>query len=186
MKFIGNDREKQLILNMQQGDHKAMKIAYDRYAGYLTAVCSRYVLDPEDVRDILQDSFIKIFTHIGQYEFRENASLKSWMTRIVVNESLKFLQKSSRYCFIEKVDEYPELPDAELNTTEIPFAQMQEMIRALPVGYRTVFNLYVFERKSHQEIATLLNIKENSSASQFHRAKNLLAMQIKKQLNHAT
>ena len=73
----------------------------------------------------------------------------------------------------------PEISDEdETDFEEIPASAILEMIQALPPGYRTVFNLYVFEEKSHKEIASILNITENTSASQLHRAKNILARQI--------
>jgi len=182
---IGSGNEDELIRRMQQGDHRAMRVAYGLYAGYLTSVCSRYIVDPEDVRDILQDSFIKIFSGIGGYEKRDNASLKSWMTKIVVNEALKFIKRNDRFSFIEKPDNMPDAPDVDIEVDGIPFSVMLDMIRRLPANYRAVFNLFVFERKSHKEIAALLNIKENTSASHFHRAKAILARNIKQHLASA-
>lgn len=104
------------------------------------------------------------------------------MTRIVVNAALKSLRGSGRLSYVE------ELPDREQEDLEtlpqVPPAILADMIKALPDGYRTVFNLFVFEKKSHKEIAELLGIKENSSASQFFRARALLARQIKDYLKH--
>jgi RNA polymerase sigma-70 factor (ECF subfamily) len=95
----------------------------------------------------------------------------------VVNDSLKALKASSRLSF---VDDLPDVPDEnEPSLPQVPPAVVQEMIKALPDGYRTVFNLYVFEKKSHREIASLLGIKEDSSASQFFRARAMLAKNIK-------
>lgn len=172
--------EETLVLQMLRGDRKAMHTAYNRYVGYLTAVCSRYVVVSEDVRDVLQDSFIKIFQNISQYKPRENASLKSWMTKIVVNESLKFLKSGERFSFIERTEQLPDFPDYESDMEDIPFEAMQQMIKELPDNYRTVFNLFVFERKSHREIAQMLNIKENTSSIHLYRAKAMLA----KKINH--
>lgn len=180
---LGRTSEDDLVKRMQQGDHVALRTSYDLFAGYLTAVCSRYVVNPEDVKDVLQDSFIKIFSAIGTYRKQENASLKSWMTKIVVNESLKFIKRSDRFRFMENTDEVPDVPDSEIEVDGIPFEQLLELIKQLPPNYRTVFNLFVFERKSHREIAALLNITENTSASHFHRAKASLAKSIKHHLS---
>ncbi|TGX80430.1 RNA polymerase sigma factor [Palleniella muris] len=182
MKHIGSDNEMELIRRMQSGDHSAMRTVYEKCAGYLTAVCSRYVVDSEDVRDVLQDSFVKIFSGIGNFRIMENGSLKSWMTRIVVNESLKFIRRRNIFSFIDTVEDIPDSPDVELETDGIPFQVIQEMIQSLPVGYRTVFNLVVFEKKSHKEIAAMLGIKEGTSASQFHRAKAMLAEKVSQHL----
>lgn len=175
--------ETELIHRIQNSDQKAMKIVYDKYVAYLTAVCSRYVVNFEDVRDILQNSFIKIFSSINKYKQQENASLKSWMTRIVVNDSLKFLKKNEHLKFLESVETYPDIPSDEIETDCIPYVVMRQMISQLPSGYRTVFNLFVFEKRSHKEIADMLGIKENTSASQFYKAKKLLATKIKQYQN---
>ena len=116
---------------------------------------------------------------MDKFEYRGEGSLRAWASRIVVNESLKFLKKNEKQNLIEQEENIPDIPDdEEPDTAEVSAEVIQEMIRQLPVGYRTVFNLYVFENKSHREIAELLHIKEDSSASQFHRAKNILAKQI--------
>lgn len=171
--------EKKLTKLLKKRDSSAMKALYCQYAEYLTAVCSRYVIDTEDVRDILHDSFIKIFTSIEKFEYREVGSLKAWMTRIVVNDSLKFLKQNDRFTNIQDENDFPgAADDSEPDTDTVPASAIQKMIRQLPTGYRTVFNLYVFEEKSHKEIAEILNIKEDTSASQLHRAKSMLAKQI--------
>jgi RNA polymerase sigma-70 factor (ECF subfamily) len=134
------------------------------------------------VKDILQDAFISVFSRIGDFEFRGEGSLRAWMTRIVVNGALKSLRGSGRLSYVE---ELPDREEEELDSLPaVPPKVLAEMIKALPDGYRTVFNLFVFEKKSHKEIAQLLGIKENSSASQFFRARALLARQIKEYLKH--
>ena len=153
-----------------------MRMLYDRYVGYLTAVCGRYVPDDDDVKDILQEAFIKVFQTIGRFEYRGEGSLKAWLTRIVVNDSLKSLRKKKP---LPLPDPLPELADAEPEFDKVPLPVIQQMIRELPDGYRTVFNLFVFEDKTHKEIASMLGIKENSSASQLFHAKALLARRIK-------
>ena len=171
--------ELELVRKIQNGDSTAMQTLYCDHVEFLTAVCARYISTDEDLHDVLQDSFIKILTSIDKFEYRDEGSLRAWMTRIVVNESLKFLKQKLRIEFVEYDQNIPESVDDEPETENIPPSVIQEMIRKLPDGYRTVFNLYVFENKSHKEIASLLNIKEKTSSSQFHRAKNMLAKLIK-------
>ena len=154
-----------------------MKTLYGQYVGYLTAVCARYIPDDDEVKDILQEAFIKIFQSMGRFTWRGEGSLKAWMTRIVVNDSLKALRRKKPLPLSETLTETADEEEPAFDA--VPLAVMQEMIRRLPDGYRTVFNLYVFEDKSHREIASLLGIKENSSASQLHHAKALLARWIK-------
>lgn len=178
--MIEEEQEQELLQQILHGNTMAMKKFYTFYSGYLTAVCSRYISDKDDIKDILQESFIKIFKVIANFEYKGAGSLKAWSTRIVVNESLKFLKRQEKL----DIDNRPvwDLPDIveeeDPNLDEIPTSVILDMIRLLPAGYRTVFNLYIFEQKSHKEIASILEITENTSASQLHRAKNLLAKQI--------
>lgn len=178
---IISDDEICLISRVKSGDASAMRSLYDRYVRYLTVTCARYIDDDENVRDILQDSFVKIFSTIGKFDYRGTGSLRAWMARIVVNEALQFLRKDSRLQFSTINSSTPETPEDDANdsTDDIPMPVLMEMIRKLPDGYRTVFNLYVFEDKSHKEIASILGIREDTSASQYHRAKAALMKQIK-------
>ena len=157
-----------------------MRLFYDRYAGYLTALCLRYVPDRADVKDILQDAFVNMFAAADKFEYRGAGSLKAWASRIVVNGALKSLRRRGRLLPMEEI---PDLPEEELPARlDVPPEVVQRFICELPDGYRTVFNLFVFEKKSHREIAALLGIKEDSSASQYFRARALLARQIKQYL----
>lgn len=157
-----------------------MRQFYERYADYLTAVCSRYIPDKADVKDVLQESFVKVFASLDRFEYRGEGSLKAWTSRIVVNTALKSLRKSGRLRYLEELPDVPEESAPEVD--RVPAPVLQQFIRSLPDGYRTVFNLFVFEKKSHREIAALLGIKEDSSASQFFRARALLARKIKQYL----
>ncbi|OJR84403.1 RNA polymerase subunit sigma, partial [Escherichia coli] len=134
----------------------------------------------DDVKDVMQNSFIKIFNAIGSFEYKGVGSLKAWTTRLIINESLKFLRDTTKIEFPTLVDDLVEVvEEEEPNLDEIPESEILELIRSLPDGYRMVFNLYVFEKKSHKEIGRLLEIGESSSASQFHRAKKILMQKIK-------
>lgn len=174
----GNElTELELLKLARSGNPSGARKLYERYVGYLTAVCSRYVVDRDVVKDILQEAFIKIFNGLDSFEYRGEGSIKAWATRIVVNDSLKSLKASSKLVF---TDQFPDEPDEDLpSLPNISASAIQEMIKALPDGYRTVFNLYVFEKKSHKEIASMLGIKEDSSASQFFRARTQLAKNVK-------
>lgn len=171
--------EKMLLHLITGGDENATAMLYRQYVRYLTAVCSRYIRSDEDVKDVLQDSFLKIFSYIQSFEYRGEGSLKGWMTRILLNETLKFIKRNSRFDFVELSNDNINLPYEEPQMEGVSSSVIHQMIRSLPDGYRTIFNLYVIEEKSHREIADLLNIKESTSASQLHRAKAILAAKIK-------
>ena len=167
----------QLLEALRRKDPTGTRAFYDRYVGYLTAVALRYVPDQSAVKDILQDAFIRMIDAADRFEYRGEGCLKSWACRIVVNGALKTLRGQGKLQYVEDLPDVPEEEDVPVQ--KVPAAMLQRMIQELPDGYRTVFNLYVFEKKSHREIAGLLGIKEDSSASQFFRARAQLARQIK-------
>lgn len=173
--------EEYMVSAAQSGNADAMKALYARHIRLLTALCSRYLPDADDVKDVLQDSFLKIFASLDSFEYRGQGSLKGWMTKIVLNEALKFIKRNTRLDMIplseadSGIAENDE-PDLDGISADV----IHRLIGELPTGYRTIFNLYVFEEKSHKEIAAILSIKESTSASQLHRAKALLADKIKR------
>lgn len=171
------ETEKSLLEAILQGKRTAMRRLYERYSGYAMAVGLRYIADRDAVQDVLQDSFVKVFAAINGFSYRGEGSLKAWVMRIVANESLNYLKQNQRLQF---VDEMPDVADEDekVDVKNIPMSVVMQMIQQLPAGYRTVFNQFVFEEKSHREIALDLGIKESTSASQYFRAKNLLAKMI--------
>lgn len=177
--MIANSSEEALIGQIRSGDENAMRLMYSRYIRYLTAVCSRYISNDEDIRDTLQNTFLNAFSSLDAYEFRGEGSLKAWLSRILLNEIIKFEKQNQKYDFIELDSTTMDTPDEDPDSMSVPPAVIYQMIRELPDGYRTIFNLYVIEEKSHREIAQLLGIKESSSASQLHRAKAMLAEKIR-------
>ena len=157
---------------------------YTLYAGGLAAVCSRYIPNKEDQKDVMQNALVSIFTHIRDFEYRGPGSLRAWATRVLVNEALTFLRLQHRQEWKELDDGIAEEPEADdPPLSDVPPEVIHSMVSQLPTGYRTVLNLYVFEDLSHREIARLLGIRERSSASQLSRAKNLLAKMITDYLN---
>ncbi len=174
MSILPTDKEQHILQQFKRNYNSAMDLLYAEYAGYLTAVCARYIAGDDDMKDVLQEALIKIFTQIGSFEYRGKGSLKAWMTRIVVNESLQFLRRSKKDEVLIDT-EPPDIPEEDPDTDGLNAEEMTDIIRSLPDGYRMVFNLYVIEGKSHKEIAQILNIKPDTSASQLHRAKNILA-----------
>ena len=107
--------------------------------------------------------------------------MKAWLTRVVVNESLHFLRDNDSSVFVDKDLDLPDIVVDDPDIDSLSIAQITDTILKLPSGYRAVFNLFVMEGKTHKEIARLLNIKPDTSASQFHKAKNMLARMLKGQ-----
>lgn len=151
----------------------------------MLAVCYRYVCDIDEAHDVLHDGFIKIFSN---FTFRGECSLVTWMTRVMMTQAIDYLRRKQRFNQLIVSDtQLPDMAD-EADVAESGSRLSEEIlmqfVAELPDGCRTVFNLYVFEEKSHKEIARLLHIKEHSSTSQLHRAKNLLAKRIKEYTEH--
>lgn len=181
MHHIGYSNDEQRLAELiRRGDNAAMREFCSLYVPHLKAICTRYVTDSDDASDVLQETLISIVTHISDFHYLGQGSLKAWATRIAVNESLNYIRRNRRQeltlqeQYIDDIAEEEEDPPIE----DIPPEVIQQMVRQLPTGYRTVFNLYVFEDKSHQEIAQLLGTSVKTSISQLHKAKNLLAQMI--------
>ena len=178
--FRKEAEEERWLRKALDGDNTAIEWIYRKHVRYLSALCSRYITEDEDIRDVLQESFIKIFTSLGSFKYRGEGSLKAWMAKITLNETLKFVRNNSRLPIDSIDDKDTNIADGDsMETEDIPTDVLHKFIRELPDGYRTVFNLYVIDDKSHKEIAQLLGIKENTSASQLHKAKSMLAQKIK-------
>lgn len=172
--------EEELSDLCKQGDNRARRELYERYAGVLMAICLRYVADKSTAEDVLHDGFIRIYQSMERFSYLGEGSLKAWLSRVMTNEALGYLRKQSVRMQQEvDSDELPDMPDDDDEMNDIPQSVLMDFIRQLPEGYRTVFNLYVFEEKSHKEIASLLGITEHTSSSQFYRAKCLLMKKIK-------
>lgn len=178
--FRKETEEERWLRKALDGDNTAIEWIYRKHVRYLSALCSRYITEEEDIKDVLQESFIKIFTSLDSFKYRGEGALKAWMAKITLNETLKFVRNNSRLPIDSIDDKDMNIADGDsMETEDIPTDVLHQFIRELPDGYRTVFNLYVIDDKSHKEIAQLLGIKENTSASQLHKAKSMLAQKIK-------
>ena len=173
--------EEELIEGCKKGDNSARHNLYQIYAGGLMAICIRYISDREQAQDILHDGFLKIFHSFHQFTYRGEGSLKAWLSRIIANQALEYLRQCKH---TEQEIPLEDIP-AELTPTEsdedlnkIPQEVLMRFICELPKGYRTVLNMFVFEEKSHREIAKVLGISEHTSSSQLFRAKTLLAQKV--------
>lgn len=178
--FRKETEEERCLRKALDGDNTATEWIYRKHVRYLSALCSRYITEDEDIKDVLQESFIKIFTSLDSFKYSGEGSLKAWIAKITLNETLKFVRNNSRLPIDSIDDKDTNIADGDsMETEDIPTDVLHQFIRELPDGYRTVFNLYVIDDKSHKEIAQLLGIKENTSASQLHKAKSMLAQKIK-------
>ena len=172
------ETELQLLNAIKSGEREAKRRLYERYSGYAMATALRYVPDPDEVRDVMQDSFVRILTTIDRFSYRGEGSLKAWVTSIVTHRAIDHIKEHERIVFVEHLTNEPETEE-EPDVGRVPPDVLTRLIGQLPAGCRTVLNLYVFEQLPHKEIARLLGVKPETSAAQYSRAKKTLARLIK-------
>ena len=185
------ETEGQLLEAIRNGERAALRRLYERYADYAMAIGLRYIPERDEVRDVLQDSFVKILTSIHQFSYQGEGSLKAWVSRIVSHRAVDYLREHQRFVLVSGIPDEADDTVADNYLTGaseampegVPPDVLLEMIGQMPANYRTVLNLFVFEGRSHREIAQLMDIKESTSASLFFRAKRMLARMIKEYLN---
>ncbi|MBN8822864.1 MULTISPECIES: RNA polymerase sigma factor [unclassified Spirosoma] len=170
--------EAQLVAALKRGESRAHKVVYERYAGKMLAVCTRYCANRDDAEEVMIDGFMRVFEKIEQ--FREDGSFEGWIRRVMVTESLMFLRKNKQWRQEVSIDDVTVEPDYAWADTAVNENDLLRMVNQLPDGYRTVFNLYAIEGYSHAEIAEMLGISEGTSKSQLSRARMLLQANIKK------
>ena len=165
--------EEQMLAGSIKNNASAQEAFYNKFSPKMLGVCYRFAKNREDAEDMLQEGFIKIFTQLHQY--RNEGALEGWIRRIVVHTCINVLKKNKK--FAESVD-IIHANSIHVKEDMIPSImqakQVVECIRMLPMGYRTVLNLYAIEGYSHKEIAGMLDIEESTSRSQYTRAKAML------------
>jgi len=145
---------------------------FDRYAGKMMSVCLRYANDQSEAQDILQVGFVKVFDYIHQ--FRNQGSLEGWMRRVFVSVAIRQYSKK-KVRFDEIVEEHLEAASDDTSVlSKISEEEIHRLIRSLPDGYRTVFNLHVIEGYTHEEIAEMLKIQASTSRTQLMKARKML------------
>jgi RNA polymerase sigma factor (sigma-70 family) len=164
--------EAELVKGCQEGNRLMQRRVYESYSARMLAVCRRYVKNEFDAEEVLVNGFLKVFDRIGQ--FKSEGSFEGWIRRIMVNESLNHLRKQ-RIMYAEvEIENLADNLDYSVFESELDAEELLQMIDQMPVGYRTVFNLYAIEGYSHKEIAETLGITESTSKSQLSRARTHL------------
>jgi RNA polymerase sigma factor (sigma-70 family) len=174
--------EQQLIKGCLKGKSDFQRELFMRYSGKMLAVCRRYSRNHEDAKDILQDSYIKIFNQLSN--FRNEGSLEGWIRKTVIHTALNYYRKSAFKSEKHGLDKVQ--GSMEIDPEAIECLHEKDIIAAistLPDGYRMVFNLYAIEGYSHKEIALMLDIDESTSRSQLFKARNILKVMLLKTQN---
>jgi RNA polymerase sigma factor (sigma-70 family) len=163
----------ELIKEAKKGSAAAQKCLFDQWSERMQLVCRRYVKNSEDAEELLLDGFYKFFKKISSFNYQGDAALYGWLKRIMINECLMFLRKKNVFNIVTDTAA-EDIPLEEDALNNLSAAEIFNLIIQLPVGYRTVFNLYEIEGMKHNEVAVLLSISENTSKSQLFKAKKLL------------
>jgi len=165
--------EELMLAGCLQNNASSQEALYNRFSPRMLGVCYRFAKNREDAEDMLQEGFIKIFTQIHQY--RNEGALEGWVRRIIVHTCINTLKKNKKFSDSVDISFAKGLRVTEESIPSIVQAkQVVECIRLLPIGYRTVLNLYAIEGYSHKEIGEMLDIEESTSRSQYTRAKAML------------
>lgn len=165
--------EQAIIAGCLHNDAAAQRELYNRFSPKMLSVCYRFAQNREDAEDMLQEGFIKVFTQI--HTFQNKGAFEGWIRRIIVHTCINFLKKNKKFNESVELDYANTMQVKEETMPSIMQArQIIECIRLLPMGYRTVLNLYAMEGYSHKEIGIMLDIEESTSRSQYTRAKSML------------
>ena len=171
--------EQELVKNCLKGKRTAQKQLYDNHAETMLGVCYRYTKSITDAEDVLQEGFIKVFKNLHQFKFE--GEIGAWIRRIMINTAINFLKSNSRYqteLSFTDTSLHPVSADNPIVTLQTK--DLAELIRQLPPGYQTIFNLHAVEGYTHVEIGKILGINEGTSRSQYARARTLLISWINK------
>ncbi len=169
----------EIIDNCKQGNHSAQQKLFDYLSPKMMTICSRYLGNREEAEDVCQMSFVKLFKNINDY--KSDGSFEGWVRRIFVNTSLDQIRRNKKTKFDMSLNDV----DYKIEKNDFTLEQMAaedilKLVEEMPTGYRTVFNMFAIEGFSHKEIAEHLAITENTSKSQFKRARGYLMNSLEK------
>jgi RNA polymerase sigma factor (sigma-70 family) len=170
---------KDIIDGCIRGERVAQDKLYKKFSSLLFGICLRYAGNRMEAQDVLQEVFVKVYNNIGSYN--HEGSFEGWLRRIAVNTSITNYRKNLKHAFQKDVDDLMKTAEEPSTFEDLEFTaeEMMQCIERLPVGYKTIFNLYVIEGFMHKEISEMLGIDVNTSKSQLSRAKSYLQRELK-------
>ncbi len=168
------DKYSPYIQQFRAGNHLIFETIYQELSPKMYGVCLRYASDKDEAKDILQESFIKIYHQLKS--FRDEGSFEGWARKIVVNTALEYFRTKTKYQNVplQDFEEVFEIENDEDILSDLSFQEMLLLVQELPPTYRMVFNLYAFEGMKHREIAEQLGISEGTSKSNLSDARRIL------------
>lgn len=168
-----NMSEEEMIKGCLKNNPLAQRTLYNKLGPKMMGVCLRYMMNMEEAQDVLQDGFVKVFEKLGAYS--GTGSFEGWVRRIFVNTALDAIRKNKNLKYQTQIDDVAfALKSNEYIFESLVAEDLMKVLQQLPLGYKTVFNLYAIEGYSHKEIAEKMNVTVSTSKSQFSRAKAML------------
>lgn len=172
LSLLNDENLKQVVLDCQSNKSSAQEKLYYSFSKKVFGICLRYGADYAEAEDMLQEGFVKVFKNITKYDF--SGSFPAWLSRVITNNCIDILRKKPSLYALTEDNSYHLESDSLSVIDELYAEDLMEIIHQLPIGYKTVFNMYVIEGYSHKEIAEKLDINEGTSKSQLNRARKLL------------
>ncbi len=172
-----------MVRDCRNNIRQAQKEFYDRFVFMMKGICIRYSKNEAEAEDILQEAFVQAFRSLDQYS--GTSPLGAWLRKITINKALESYRRNKKVtelkAFLEWGDTNPSTPDTAIE--QLGLEELLSKIRILPVGFRTVFNLYSVEGYNHREIGEMLGISEGTSKSQYSRARLMLRNMLQSELS---
>lgn len=182
MKYSNKSTDNELIQGCRQGNRIAQKYLYERFFGKMFGIAMRYTQNQEEALDILNTSFLKVFTSLDKYE--DNNNLPGWIAKIVFNTAIDHVRRNTKY---KQVMDFNIENDASVGSesmNNLNAEDLYKLIQQLPTASRTVFSLYVIDGYKHKEISDMLDISVGTSKWHLANARKELQEKITKQYNY--
>jgi RNA polymerase sigma factor (sigma-70 family) len=171
--------DQELAKGCMEGRREAQQLLWKTYSRKMMSVCLRYCDSRQEAEDVMQEGFIKVFDKIGQWQ--GSGPLGGWIRMVMVNTALTHIRSTNKWRNSMDLDAAEDLDSSEVDAvSKMGEEVLMKLVESMPVGYRTVFNLFAIEGFGHKEIGDMMGVSENTSKTQFLKAKNWL----KKKLIH--
>ncbi|RMG82684.1 MAG: RNA polymerase sigma factor [Bacteroidetes bacterium] len=172
---------KQILEGCRRRDRSYQNALYRLFYPYGMSICIRYADNETEAISILNDGFLKVFQNIKKYDSEQ--PFKPWFRKILINTALNHIKKQKRFKMEVQLDEAGQMETREDILSRIGYQELMAMVQSLSAAYRTVFNMYVIDGYSHNEIARTLGISVTTSRSNLTRARAKLRELVSQKLN---
>jgi RNA polymerase sigma factor (sigma-70 family) len=163
---------KHILSGCKSRDRKSQKELYRQYFGFSMKICLRYAEHKEEAVEIVNDGFMRVFNNISKYD--QSRPFKSWLSTIMINTSIDYYRRRIRRTKMEELNSNHELEEHEHILSRINYEDLIKLVQKLSTGYRTVFNLFVIDGYTHEEISAMLSISVGASKSNLFKARHKL------------